>query len=203
MKSDAEASAGRAKELTTAKSERDGLKGQVTTLTQRFTALETESRNAAREAARSSEQPSAMVQFEKTEQLNQRERDLDTRETEVKRRELQVEADEGEIGRDKGTLTIPKIIAKYKLSEDYRSYLEGLGITDEDTLDKMAAREAGKEALPETETETEEKVEGEVKTFDPLSTESTGAREQNLTSETAESMPTKDLEKELAPPPKS
>lgn len=202
LKSDAEASAGRAKELTKAKGERDTLKGQNEALNTRLTRLETDSRNAAREAARSSDQPSAMVQFERTEQMNQREKDLDMRETTVKRRELQVEADEGEVGRTKGTLTIPKIVAKYKLSEDDQTYIEGLGLTDEDTLDKIAARLAGKEALSKTETEEGTEELTEVKEYEPISTESTGAREQTLTAESAATMPTRDLEHELAPPPK-
>jgi len=204
LKSDAEASAGRAKELTKAKSERDTLKGQNESLNTRLTNLEAQSRNTAREAARSSAEPSAMATFERTEALNQRERELDEGQTELKRGQLQLKADQEEVGRDKGVLTIPKIVAKYKLDEDAQAHLEGLGLTDEETLDKIAARLAGTKAIPESLAEAEEGAEGltEVKSFEPLSTESTGAREQALTAETAESMPTRDLEQKLAPPPK-
>jgi len=200
LKSDAEASAGRAKELTTTKGERDNLKGQVDTLNTRLEHLETESRNRAFDTARQSGDPSAIQAFERTDRLNQRERDIIDRESKVKVRELQVKADEDEAVRTKSTLTIPKIAAKYKLDV---AELEELGITDEEALDRVAARIAGTKAIP-TETETEPLGDEvpTVQSFEPISTESAGARETALTSESAEKMPTGDLEKELAPPPK-
>ena len=203
LKSDAEASAGRARELTEAKRERDELNGQVTTLTTRLTALETETRNRAFEEARKSGEPSAIQEFQRTDALNQRERAIIDREAVVKVRELQVKADEEESGRTKATLTIPKLVAKYKLDEAAQTHLEELVITDEDTLDKVAARIAGTQAIPTlTETEPLGEETPQVQTFEPISTESSGARETALTSESAEQMPTHDLEKALAPPPK-
>lgn len=202
LKSDAEASAGRAKELTTTKTDRDNLKGQVETLNTRLEALETATRNAALAEAQKSGDSGALTLFNKTDSLNQRERAIIDRESKVKQRELQVQADEEESGRTKATLTIPKIVAKYKLDEAGQTHLEELGITDEEALDKIAARMAATGALPETETEETEEGTPKVQTFEPISTESTGARKPELTSETAASMPTKDLEHELAPPPK-
>ncbi len=202
LKSDAAASAGRAKDLTKAKQETDNLKGQVGTLTQRLTSLEEQSRSNRLQEARGSSDTGAMAVFERTEVLNKREREIDEGKTELTRGQLQLKADQEELGRTQGTLTIPAIVAKYKLSEDEQTHLEGLGITDSDTLDKIAARLAGKEALPKAETEEGAEKLTEVKEFEPISTESTGAREQPLTAETAETMPTHDLETTLAPPPK-
>lgn len=204
LKSDAEASAGRAKDLATTRAERDTLTGQVQTLTSRLEAVETESRNRAFDEARRSGDSGAIQAFERTDRLNQQEKTLIDGQAELKRGQLQLRADQEELSRTQVTLTIPKIVAKYKLDEAAQTHLEELGITDEDALDKVAARIAGTKAIP-TDLE-KETVEGEeiptVKTFEPISTESTGAREIALTSESAEKMPTKDLEKELAPPPK-
>ena len=198
LKSDAEASAGRAKELATTKGERDTLKGQVDTLNTRLAALETESRNRAFDEARQSGDSGAIQAFERTDRLNQREKAVIDREATVTRRELQVKADQDEAVRTQSTLTIPKIAAKYKLDE---AELVELGITDEETLDKVAARIAGTKAIP---TDLEKETEGEeipqVQSFEPISTESAGARETALTSESAEKMPTTDLEKQLVPP---
>ena len=182
--------------------ERDQLKTQLETLTSRLETIENQNRSRAYKEAEGD--TGAMALFNRDESLSKRERDLNTRETEVSRRELQVKADGDDLATRSQAILIPTVAAKHGIEA---SELEGLGITDEAAVEKVAAKLAGKK--PETEEEKatreakETETEGEEsKPFEPVSTESSGARTQKLDVKSVEEAPLESLEAKIAPPPK-
>ena len=164
IKSDAKAEEGR--KWKKVETERDDYKGKVDSLTTRLTELETETRNRAYEEARSSGDDTALTRFKVNEELTKRERAISDKETSIRKRELQIQSDEESFNTRKANMVIPAVAAKYGLkAED----LTDFGITDEETLDKIAKRISGKKPEPEPETE-----EGE-EPFEPISFQSSGA----------------------------
>jgi len=179
IKSDAAAEAGRQRKA--AEVERDTLKQDLQAATSRLDSLERESNESRLAEARGD--PDQLRIYQRDQATTKRDREVTARERDLTRREEQLKADRVEVDKDRGVVSIAYIAAKHGLETEV---LESLGISDHDTLEKVAEKLAA--ALPKAPGTGEEGGEGgEGEPFAPDSGETTGGGEP--TQEQLEKMP--------------
>ena len=190
IKSDAAAEAGRLRKA--AETERDSLKKQLESTNSRLDALErTENESRLAEARGDPEQ---LRVYQRDQTLTKRERDADDRDRDLDRREQQLKSDQEELDKDRGVVSIAYTAAKHGLDPEE---LESLGISDMDTLDKVAEKiAAGKGTTAKTGEEGEEEG-GEEEEWNPDTGEGTGGGEGALTTEKVDDMSMPSLEKAI------
>ncbi len=182
--------------------ERDQLKEQVGTLSERLDGIETSATARAYEEARSDPSGNALRAVQATAAVSERERKAQARENELARGEAQLKADREEFATESGESMVSVVAAKHNVDPDR---LAKLGITDKAVLEKVAADmkasapEAEKELTDEQKTakaEAEEKGE----TYSPIDETPSGAKSVDLTPEGVEGASMESLEQALAPP---
>jgi len=176
IKSDAAAEAGRLRKA--AEQERDNLSQELQATKNRLDSLEKEVNESRLAEVRGD--PEQLRLYQREEVLKKRERDLEERLSDLARREAQYKSDKAQLDKDKSVVSIAYIAAKHGLETEE---LESLGISDPDTLDRVAEKLATgrKGAEPgEAEGGDAEGGEGEVETpggesFTPDSGVTTGS----------------------------
>jgi len=183
IKTSAGAEAGRLRKA--AEQERDSLKEQLQSVTGRLNSLESEVNESRLAEIRGD--PDQLRAFQREQELKKLERQVTELQRDLTRREEQLKADRAEVDKDRGVVSLAYIAAKHGLETEE---LESLGISDHDTLEKVAeklatAKPKGKGGEGgEGEGEGEE---GEWEGFVPDSGETTGGGEP--TQEQLEAMP--------------
>lgn len=174
IKSDAAAGAGRQRKA--AEQERDTLKQDLQSATSRLDALEREQNESRLAEARGD--PDQLRAYQREQDTKKREREAGDKEGDLVRREAQLKSDLDELAKDKGVVHIAYTAAEYGLDEEE---LKSLGISDPDTLDKVAEKLAAAKGKGTGEGEGEgEGAEGGeggegAEEFVPDSGEGTGA----------------------------
>lgn len=194
IESDAAAKAGR--ERKAAEDERDTLKTSLESTTRRLDALELEQNEARLAEARGD--PDKLRAYQQDQDRAKRQRTLDDKEADLTAREAKLKTDRAAVDTDLGVVNVAYVAAQHGLkTED----LEGLGITDQEALEKVAERLAA--AGPKGEAEGEGEGEGEeegaaaAEELSPDSGEGTGAGPKTLTTEGVEKSSMSDIEKAL------
>jgi len=143
IKSDAAAEAGR--QRAKAERERDALKGELEATNSRLDALERTQSESQLADARGD--PAALTAYQKDQDTARRARVLEDQERDLKRREEQLKADREAVDGDMAKVSIATIAANHGLETET---LENLGISDHDTLDRVATQlaAAGKTKAP-------------------------------------------------------
>ena len=197
LSSDARSKEGRSQTLRQVEAERDNLKGQLTSVTERLNELETDSRNRRYEEARN-QGGDALTLFQRNEDTARRERAIADKEKNIRQRELQIQENETSFNTRRADLLIPLTASKYGLkTEDLADFK---GVTDEAILDRIAQRISGKK--PEAET-TEIKMEEGEQPFQPVAFQSSGAgvKSKIQTTEQAEKASMDELAEQLVRKP--
>ena len=176
IQSDAKSEAGRLQK--TAEQERDTLKEQLQSTTSRLDSLERERDESRLADARGD--PDQLRTYQREQGITKREREVEAKESDYARREGQLKADRAEVDKDKSVVSIAYLAAKHGLETEE---LESLGISDPETLEKVAAKLAG--AKPAKEPELGEGGEEESE-FTPDSGEGAGGGAGALTTESIE-----------------
>lgn len=122
-------------------SERDTLKKDLESNKSRLDALEREQNESRLAEARND--PEALRIYQREQTLVKRERQVEERDRDMTRREGQLKEDRAEVDKDRGVVSIAYIAAKYGLDTEE---LESLGISDPDTLEKVAEKLAAGKA---------------------------------------------------------
>ena len=175
IKSDA-AAMGQGRAEKVAAQEKGALTQELQSTKSRLDALESQVNESRLADARGD--PDKLRAYQQDQATRKREREVAEREREANRREEQIKTDRAEVDKDRGVVSIAYIAAKHGLeTED----LESLGISDHDTLEKVAeALAAGKAKAPEGEGEKgAEGGEGEGE-FKPDSGETAGSGEPTM-----------------------
>jgi len=192
IKTSAGAEAGRLRQ--SAERERDSLKEQLQSTTSRLNALESAMNESRLAEAR--DNPELLPIYQREQTLTRREREADELQRDLARREEQLKIDRADVDKDRGVVSIAYIAAKHGLETEE---LESLGISDHETLEKVAEKLAvakPKESEPGEGEEGGEGGEGEGE-FTPDSGEGTGGGAGALTTESVEKMPIASLEKAI------
>lgn len=149
IKTSAGGEAGRLRQA--AERERDALKEQVQSVTKRLSSLESEVNEARLAEARGD--PESMRTYQRELAITKRERTAEDRDGDLLRREATLKTDRETIDVDKGKVAVAVLAAEHGLEV---ADLESLGITDYETLEKVAAKLAASKPKPKGEGEEEE-----------------------------------------------
>jgi len=133
IKSDAAAEAGRQRKA--AEQERDSLKQDLQSTTSRLDALEREQDESRLAEARGD--PDQLRAYQKEQELKKLERQVTELQNDLTRREGQLKEERTQLDKDRGVVSIAYIAAKHGLETEE---LESLGISDPDTLEKVAEK---------------------------------------------------------------
>ena len=133
IKSDAAAEAGRRRKA--AEQERDSLKQDLQSTTSRLDTLEREINESRLAEARGD--PDQLRIYQREQATTRREREAADRERNLARREEQLKADRAEVDKDRGVVSIAYIAAEHGLETEE---LESLGISDHETLERVAVK---------------------------------------------------------------
>ncbi len=183
---------GRAEKV--AEQEKGALTQELQSTKGRLDALESQVNESRLAEARGD--PDQLRLYQRDQAIAKRERDVESRDSDLTRREGQLKTDREEVDKDKGVVSIAYIAAKHGLETEE---LESLGISDHDTLERVAEKLAA--AKPKGEGEGEgEGEEGEP--FVPDTGETTGSGAGALTVESVEKSSMASLEKQMKPPEK-
>lgn len=140
IRSDAAAEAGRLRKA--AEQERDSLKQELRSTQSRLDTLEKEVNESRLAEARGD--PDQLRSYQREQAVAKREREVADQERDLARREQELKDERVAIDKDKGTVSIAYIAAQYGLETEE---LEALGISDHETLEKVAEKlSAGKKA---------------------------------------------------------
>ena len=150
IKSDTAAVAGRQRKA--AEHERDSLKQELQSTTSRLDALEREIDESRLAEARGD--PEQLRTYQREQATKKREREVADQIRDLARREEQLKSDRAEVDKDRGIVSIAYIAAEHGLEIEE---LESLGISDHDTLERVAAKLAGSKPK-ETGTEEGEEI---------------------------------------------
>lgn len=174
------------------KTKADALETTVTEVNQRLD--EIQKGIDAEQLTKIGDDPTARAQFNSSIAVRDKEKTLKARETELNAGQEQLKSDREDFDRERGTFLIPKLATKYELDE---KVLTDLGITDPDTLERVAQTLSGKEPPPEGD-EPKEGEEG----FKPHDTRSSATPTTDLTVESIQKDSMEKTEQALAPKPK-
>jgi len=147
FKSDA-AAMGQGRAEKVAKQEKEALTQELQDTKNRMDALEREVNETQLAEARGDS--TKLRAYQREQATTKREREVADKERDVARREAQLKSDREEVDRDKGVVSVAYVAAKHGLETET---LEELGISDMETLEKVAARLAAAGKQPETEEE--------------------------------------------------
>jgi len=173
IKTSAGAEAGRQRKV--AEQERDSLKEQLQSTTNRLNALESQVNESRLAEARGD--PDQLRIYQREQALTKLQREVEAMQADLTRREDQLKTDREEVDRDRGVVSIAYIAAKHGLETDE---LESLGISDPETLEKVAERLAvGKTKESGTEEGEGGEEGGEGEPFEPDSGETAGGEGKN------------------------
>jgi len=190
IKSDAAAEAGRLR--AKAERERDALKGELEATNTRLEALE-RAQNESR-LAEARDNPAALTALQRDQETAKRARALEDQERDLRRREEQYKADREAVDRDMAKVSIATIAANHGLETET---LESLGISDHDTLEKVAAQLASV-GKPKGTAGDEGGEGGEgSESFEPDGGETSGGESGPLSTEKVEEMSLSSVEKAL------
>ncbi|MBA7584737.1 hypothetical protein ES708_26695 [subsurface metagenome] len=116
-----------------AKREKDALSSELQSTKSRLDAIEREVNETRLAEAR--DDPAQLRLYQREQTISKREREAANKETDLAGREEQVKTDRADVDRDKGVVSIAYVAAKHGLEVEV---LEKLGISDSDTLEKVA-----------------------------------------------------------------
>lgn len=187
IKSDAAAEAGRQRKA--AEQERDTFKQDLQSTQSRLDALEREANESRLAEARGD--PAQLRTYQREQTVVKRERQVEERDRDITRREGQIKTDRDDLDKDKRVVSIAYVAAKHGLETEE---LESLGISDLETLERVAEKLAA--VKPVETTGEEEETPGGEEPLTPDSGATTGGAEA-LTVENVEKMPLSSLKKAI------
>ena len=180
--------------------ERDQLKGQVGTLTDRLDTIESRQSAVALEEAGKDPTGTALARVQAEAALRKRENEVQGRENTVARGEAQLKADQEAFTSESGETIVATIATKHGVDP---AKLAAYGITNKDTLEKIAADLAvakpADKTVPETELTDEQRAEAQEAVFTPTSDTPSGGKPVELTAESIENADMAELEQVVAP----
>ena len=194
IQNDAKAEAGRLQKA--AEVERDSLKQDLQTANSRLDTLEKE-----RDESRLAEvrgDPEQLRSYQREQTATKREREMADKERDLANREEQLKTDRAGVDKDRHVVSVAYLAAKHGLETEE---LESLGISDPDTLERVAEKLAGaKPKETEPVLEEGETPSGEAQEFNHDSGETTGGVAGALTVESVEKSSVASVEKALEKP---
>lgn len=192
IKSDAITPVGR--EKAAAERERDELRKQNQSISQRLEAVEKEQNDNRLAEARGD--PKALQIYQREQTLAKREREVATKESDVQSREAALKTEREAIDGDKHKVNIAYIAAKHGIDQDE---LESLGIKDADALEKVAEKlSASKGGAGEGEGGGEAGEGTGEADYQPDSGEGAGGKSKALTASAVEKMSVAEVDKALS-----
>jgi len=192
IKSDA-AAMGQGRERKIADQEKSALTQELESTKSRLDALEREANETRYAEARAGGQETLSA-YQKEQAFGKLQRELDDLKRDLARQQEQIKIDREEVDKDRHVVSVAYLAAKHGLETET---LESLGISDPETLERVAEKLAGaKPNSPEVE-EGEETPSGEAPELIPDSSEGTGSVGGPLTAEGVEKSSIASIDKAL------